>query len=384
MKHTPYTVVSIITKLELGGAQKVCLTLFHGLHHNNHTAFLISGNEGTLVNNVIDNPQVILLPSLKREVGLKTIVQECKAFMHLIRVLRSLKKKNPDLLVHTHSTKAGLIGRWAAFFAGIRHRVHTVHGFGFHPHQSWIPWLLTYVLELITSFITTHYVCVSSADMQTGSRLFPFFARRSSIIRAAVDWETFYQPARSLTPFPADTQPFIFGTVSCFKKQKNLFDLLYAFEWVHQQNPRTRLELVGDGTLRPALESWIAEHNLAHVITLHGWQHHVAPFMMSWHVFVLSSLWEGLPCAVVEARLLKLPVLSYDTGGIRDVIHSNKNGFLYPQKEWRSLAKGMLTLSQQPILYQALQASPDDLQEFHDQTMIKKHIELYSSLISSR
>ena len=59
--------------------------------------------------------------------------------------------------------------------------------------------------------------------------------------------------------------------------------------------------------------------------------------MLNWHAFVLSSLWEGLPCAIVEARLLKLPVLSYNTGGIRDVIQHGKNGYLYHQKDWQKL-----------------------------------------------
>ncbi len=176
-----------------------------------------------------------------------------------------------------------------------------------------------------------------------GSRLFPRFTRKHSIIRAAVEGEQFYQPAVAVS-IPSSTQPFIFGSVSCFKPQKNLFDLLSAFERVYAHEPRARLEIIGDGVLRPHIEQWVCERNLERVITLHGWKQLVAPIMKTWHTFVLSSLWEGLPCVVVEARLLRLPVISYDTGGICEVITDQENGLLYKQGDWHGLSHGMLRM----------------------------------------
>jgi len=211
-------------------------------------------------------------------------------------------------------------------------------------------------------------------------RLFPRFTTKHSIIRAAVDWDQFYQPARKVTPFPKKNQPFIFGTVTCFKKQKNLFDLLNAFKLVQQKNPSVALEIIGDGILRPQLEAWIAQHNLKKNITLLGWQKSVAPFVMNWNAFVLSSLWEGLPCAVVEARLLKIPVLSYNTGGIHDIIIHGENGFLYEQKDVKNLAEGMLSLMLNKKLYGKLQTYDDDLSDFNNQQMVQQHIDLYHKL----
>lgn len=232
----------------------------------------------------------------------------------------------------------------------------------------------------MTSFITTHFVCVSSEDVKTGIKLFPRFAQKHSIIRAAVDTQQFI-PAKKCAAFPLQNTPFIFGTIACFKKQKNLFDLLTAFAHVHAKQPNTRLEIIGDGTLRPQIEAWIKNHNVAEFITLHGWQSSVAPIMLTWHAFVLSSLWEGLPCAIIEARMLKLPVLSYNTGGIHDVIISGENGFLYSQGNWHDLAQGMLSLTHNPNLYTKLQHYPDDLHDFDTQHMIKEHLELYKDLV---
>jgi len=374
-------VLYIITKLELGGAQKVCISLFDGLQLNGHESFLISGDDvGPLKKNVEENPHVILLKNFKREISIKKIFLEIKNFFDLIKQIRKIKHQNPHIIIHTHSTKAGLIGRWAAFFAGVKKRVHTVHGYGFHAHQNKLAWLITYFLELITSFVTTHYVCVSSEDVKTGIKLFPRFAKKHSIIRAAVDWNQFYIPAKKLTEFPEHKKPFIFGTVSCFKKQKNLFDLFKAFEYAYSQNHNIKLEVIGDGHLRPEFEKWISAHDLENRIILHGWQNKVAPFMIEWNAFAMSSLWEGLPCAVVEARLLKLPVLSYKTGGIHDVIINGQNGFLYKQGNWQELARGMLAISANRYLYQKLQSYNDNLKDFNDQQMLKQHLNLYKQL----
>ncbi len=374
-------VLYIITKLELGGAQKVCLALKKGLEEAGHTCPLISGSTGKLADTVKESSHVYLLDSFTHDVSLLAPLKELKNFFSLIKHIKKLKKQFPDLIVHTHSTKAGIVGRWAAFFARIKHRFHTVHGYGFHKHQNRFVWSAIYLCELATSLITTHFICVSSEDVKTGIYLFPGFAHKHSIIRAAVDWEQFYQPARVAAPFPQVSTPFIFGTVACFKKQKNIMDLFQAFQLVHNQHPNARLEVIGDGALRPQFENWIIHNNLTDAITLHGWQDKVAPFMINWHAFVLSSLWEGLPCAVVEARLLKIPVLCYNTGGIHDVIMHGENGFLYPQGNIKALADGMLELTKNQKLFHKIQGFTEDLSDFDQQQMIQQHLDLYQKLL---
>ncbi len=378
MKKKEIQVLYIITKLELGGAQKVCLSLLENMQSSGHTSFLISGNQGTLTKIVAEKNNIILLDTFTREVGIRTIFQEIKTLFSLIAHIRKLKKKYPHLLVHTHSTKAGLLGRWAAFFAGVSKRIHTVHGFGFHPYQTKIGWLINYVLELLTSFITTQYVCVSSFDVKTGIRLLPRFAQKHSIIRAAVNQHTFI-PAQRCKIEKTD-EPFIFGTISCFKKQKNLFDLFEAFKLCKQQNPQVKLEVIGDGHLRADLEEWIAKNHMQENIILHGWQTNVSTYLKKWNAFVLSSLWEGLPCSVIEARLSQLPVISYDTGGIHDVIYHGQNGLLCKPKQIEKLAQQMFQLSTNQTLITKLQSYTDDLSDFDKNAMIKQHIKLYQSI----
>lgn len=378
-------VVYIITKLELGGAQKICLTLFNNIERfnnieSNFDAYLISGKEGFFLDQVIDNNNAILFENLKREVSLLNVFNEIKFFCKLIAKLRKIKKQYKKVIVHTHSTKAGILGRWAAFFAGIKTRIHTIHGFAFHENQNKISWSIIYIIELFTSLITTHFVCVSDKDAQTGSKLFPKFGKKYTIIRAAIDYEKFYEPNYIPAKFTNENQLFIFGTISCFKPQKNLIDLLEAFKFVNANNQNTKLEIIGDGDQRKFLENWISQNNLENSIVLHGWQTDVRTFLKSWNAFVLSSLWEGLPCSVVEARMYKLPILSYDTGGIKEVVINDKNGFIYNQKDYKSLALGMLEISNKQELYYKLQNFNDNLYEFKDSYMIEQHKNLYINL----
>jgi glycosyltransferase involved in cell wall biosynthesis len=371
------TVLYIVTKLELGGAQKVCLSLFEGLRALQHTTLLISGTEGVLHASVDGKEGVYLIPEFKREVSVRGMVNELYAFYKLWKTIRLLKKRYPHLVVHTHSTKAGLVGRWSALFAGVKKRIHTVHGFGFHPYQNKLAWFVHYSLELITSFITTTYICVSSADMQTGSRLIPWFKRKATIIRAAVDDQRF-SAARPIEKIPSENDLFIIGTVSCFKQQKNLTDLILAFVQAYSINPLVRLEIIGDGIMRPDLEQLIQEQQIDDVVTLLGWQEDVASHMSRWHLFALSSLWEGLPCAIVEARLMKLPVVCYNVGGISDIIVDRKNGFLIPSGDYTALAQKIVVLSKDEQLYKSMQNnSHDQLDSFKLHAMIQEHTKIY-------
>jgi glycosyltransferase involved in cell wall biosynthesis len=155
---------------------------------------------------------------------------------------------------------------------------------------------------------------------------------------------------------------------------------LQAFKTINNQYPHTRLEIIGDGHLRNALETWIEHHHLQTAVTLLGWQDDVAPYMKQWDCFVLTSLWEGLPCAIIEARLLKIPVISYNTGGIKDVIFHGQNGLLIPQKDIERMVDAMVRLIHDESLYNAFVAYNDDLSEFDTSAMIKNHTDLYTRL----
>ena len=102
--------------------------------------------------------------------------------------------------------------------------------------------------------------------------------------------------------------------------------------------------------------------------------------MKTWHAFALSSLWEGLPCAIIEARLSHLPVISYDTGGIHEIIINNENGLLLQKGNWKELALGMKRIMHEHNLYRKFQRYTDNLNDFDTTHMIQEHIQLYRQL----
>lgn len=379
--HNSPHIIYIITQLELGGAQKVCLNLIKGLSDKGIAVTLISGAEGPLVKETTHFKSVYLLNSLKNELSLQK--NDFITFFELIKIIKKIKKENPHVIVHTHSTKAGIFGRWAAFFAGAKKRIHTVHGFGFNNYQSKARWLIIYFLELITAIITTKFICVSQKDRDEGAKLFPHFQKKSLIIRAAVDYKTFYKPSFNISYTPKNE--IIIGSISCFKPQKNLFDLLKAFESARtllavMHGISCRLQIIGDGTQRTQLEEWIIDHHLTQYITLLGWQHDVKPWLQTWDIFTLSSLWEGLPCSVIEARLSKVPVVAYNVGGISEIIIPEKNGLLIEPGNWQNLSTAFITLASDQKLLHTLGIHEDNLVAFSNSFMIAKHYNFYHAL----
>lgn len=382
-------VVYIITKLELGGAQKVCLSLIEGLQkQSSSSCSLISGSQGPLIASTKAFNSVYLLDSMQREVGIgfKKIFNEVTTFISLIKILKKIKNQFPHVVVHTHSTKAGILGRWAAFFCNIKTRIHTVHGYGFHDYQSSIAWSVIFLLEYITSLITTHFVCVSNHDRVIGIKLFPKFEAKSSIIRAAVQDEKFYPSIRD-TKNCTNEKEIIIGTISCFKPQKNLLDLLQAFYFVRSNltkplQKKIRLQIIGDGIARPELEAWIVQHKLGTHVDLLGWQNDVAQWMKNWHIFALSSLWEGLPCAIIEAQLCGIPVVAYNVGGINEVIKDAINGFVVEPKNWKMLGEKIIEAIDLQENSNNLRSHDGTLDLFKNSAMIASHIKLYDNFVA--
>lgn len=390
-------VVYVITKLELGGAQKVCLSLFERIAQLGGKTILISGSEGTLVSEVKKKykpDDLYLLKSLTRELSIFGLFREVKAFWEILFTLRKIKKKYPgrEIIVHTHSTKAGLMGRWAAWAARVSQIVHTVHGFGFHPYQRRTYWLANYIFEYLTSFITDKYICVSEHDRSVGQKYIYQFSKKSEVIRAAVAWDVFSGAARAERE-PVTSKKFVIGSISCFKPQKNLSELFRAFAILKNQyegDYEIALELVGDGLQRKELERLAKRLDIAQNIRWWGWQKNTSKLralMENWDLFSLSSLWEGLPCSVIEARLLGIPVACYDVGGIREVIQKPSDGVLIRPGDYYALAQYFREqLDKKEI--GAQKESERELEKigayrqlapFSDQVMALQHWELYQN-----
>jgi glycosyltransferase involved in cell wall biosynthesis len=347
-------VFHVITKLELGGAQKVTLMTLERLPRERYELGLVTGPEGLLVDwaNRIPDLKRVWLPSLVREVR---PLEDLAAFFSMFRLFR---REKPHV-VHTHSSKAGILGRWAAKLAGVPLIFHTAHGFGFNDFQRPAAKRFYVWLERVTSKITTRLVVVSFANANKGEENGVFKRGDWILCRDAISVSEFMQDGprrRKLAEWNIPADKLVVGMIACLKPQKSPVDFVDVAARVLQQNSRAHFVLAGDGELRPEVERRIQEHKIGKHFTLLGWQTDMPEVYRNLDIVVLTSLWEGLPCVFSEAMAGELPIVATNVDGAREAIVHEDNGFLHEPHDIEGMADSVLKLLQSPELRQTMGA----------------------------
>lgn len=380
------TVCHVITKLELGGAQEVALHAVSHLDRSRYHPILVTGPGGFLTDEArrLSGVEVIVIPTLVREIS---PVNDCVALLRLIALFRRLR----PTIVHTHSSKAGLLGRWAAWCARVPVVVHTIHGYGITPAQSrWLRSLLI-LLERVTGWMTSHWIAVAQADVRTG-RAWKLFGDNVSVVRPGIDPQPFFAPIedgarrRLREEFGAGPEHELIGTVACLKPQKAPEDFVAVAKLVCDVRPNARFVLVGDGELRPRVELLIRECGLAGRVQLAGWRRDVPAVMQALDAFLLTSHWEGLPRVLIEARTVGLPVVATRVGGAEEVVAGMDESRLCRAGDVAALAESVeRLLESRPEPARSARPPTKALpQEFHIGEMVKQYESLYDRLLAGR
>ena len=380
------TICHIITKLELGGAQEVALYAVCHLDQTRFRPVLMAGPGGLLTEEARRLPGVetIIVPSLGRRIH---AISDLVAFLHLLRLLRRVK----PAIVHTHSSKAGILGRWAAWCAGVPLILHTVHGFGITPAQPrWLQQLLI-VVERITGWITTHWVVVAAIDEGRGRR-WGLFNANVSVIRPGIDPRPFQQPPdpaarrRLREEFGAGPDEMLVGTVACLKPQKAPEDVVAVAALVCSRLPKTKFVVIGDGALRTRIQALINQRGLHERVRLAGWRRDVDRAMGSFDALLLTSHWEGLPRVMLEAASAGLPIVATKVGGVEEAVVHQERTRLYEPGDIAGLAEGVEILLER----RRTERTPPTTEshqlpkEFHIEEMVKQYQSLYDNLLSQR
>jgi glycosyltransferase involved in cell wall biosynthesis len=276
-------------------------------------------------------------------------IQDITALFSLVRLFRREKPQ----IVHTHSSKAGILGRWAARIAGVPVIFHTVHGFGFNDFQKPLVKNIYIWLERITARITTKIVVVSRANAEKGEKHRVFKRGDWILCRAAISVSEFMQPEPrrlKLAEWGIPENKLVVGMIACLKPQKSPVDFVDVAAAVLKQSSQVHFVLAGDGELRPQVERRIEEHGISAHFTLLGWQTDMPEVYRNLDVVVLTSLWEGLPCVFSEAMAGDLPIVATNVDGAREAIVDGDNGFLHEPHDIQGMAKSVLKLLQDPEL----------------------------------
>ena len=345
-------VFHIITKLELGGAQKVTLLTLERLPRDRYELGLITGPEGILVGwaNQIPDLTRFWIPNFVRE------VRPIQDSITLLKLWRLFRRERPDI-VHTHSSKAGILGRLAARLAGVPVIFHTYHGFGFNDFQPRLIKTLYIWLERITGRVTNQTVIVSYANAKRAEDSGIVRNNDWILCRDAISLEQFMQPGPRRTKLREWNVPenrVVAGMVACFKPQKSPLDFVEVAARVLKETDRVHFIMAGDGELRPAIEARIRDLGISSHITLLGWQKDMPEVYRNLDVVVLTSLWEGLPCVFSEAMAAGLPIVATQVDGAREAIIDGDNGFLHGPHDVEGMAKSVLKLVENPALREAM------------------------------
>ncbi len=376
-------VCHIITKLELGGAQKNTLYTVLNLDPALFETYLISGEEGILDPEAVEKlgEKAIFIRTMKREIN------PIYDFLSLIKIAIVLRKIEPQI-IHTHSSKAGILGRWAGFFAGVKIRIHSIHGFGFSPFHKFFVRLLFIFLERLTSLVTTHFICVSKNNLLEGIRLKIIKEGKVSVIRSGFEIDRFFNVGvdkiykKKELGIPMGKK--VIGIAACFKPQKAPLDFVKIAKKLRNYRDDLHFIMIGDGELRKKIEEEIIQSGLKENFSLLGWRKDVEEIFKIVDIFVLTSLWEGLPQVIPQAYATGVPMVVSEVDGNKEFVEDGINGYTFKPHDIEEASSKILKLIEADDLREKFVIEGrKKLREFDVNLMVKLQEDLYRRLLDS-
>jgi len=382
-------IVHIITRLIIGGAQENTLLSCQGQHQRGHDVTLITGPalgpEGSLLNQARSGGyRVIVVDEMRRA------ILPLKDWRTLRRLTVLLQEIQPDI-VHTHSSKAGILGRRAARRAGLGAVVHTVHGLAFtastHPLLNWV----YKILERQAAPLTSRIVCVADAMRDQSLAAGVGVPEQYVTIYSGMETEPFVHPPtprqqvrRDLGFSDAD---IVIGTIARLFDLKGHDDLLDVAGHLCRQFPTVRFLWVGDGTLRGRFEARMHEMGLRKRFVLTGMvsPSRVPELTGAMDILVHPSRREGLARALPQAALAGIPSIAYDIDGNREAVIDGKTGLIIPPFDSGQLGLAISILVEKPELRQQMGQAGREfaLARFDAAVMVEALERLYHEILEA-
>jgi glycosyltransferase involved in cell wall biosynthesis len=348
--------VRIIARLTVGGAaQQVCM--LHEKLHPEFDTYLITGSlaegEHDLSYVLSSERNVTRLPRMSREISL---LGDALTFWKIYRLLRKVRPS----IVHTHTAKAGALGRFAARLAGVPVIVHTYHGHIFHGYFSRFASGLFMSIERALARISTRIIVISESQLQDlalNYRIAP--TEKFSVIYNGFDLEQFVegdrQQARSALGIARDE--FVVVWAARLVPVKDVDLLAAVIKKAMEKNPKFRFLVVGDGVERGKLESLTQG---CRNVNLLGWQTDMKKIWQAANVALLTSRNEGTPTALIEAMAAGAPFVATNVGAVQDIAIGQMREL--PDQMGLQAANGFLTARTPEALLYCLETLANDEQ----------------------
>ena len=390
-------VLHIITRFDKGGsAQNTYLTLL-GLKKGNFKSSLISGlsfesemKQEEIKANIKDiqrlkseNIKFIKCPSLVRRIN---ILKDLKAFFDIWRII----KKNGPLIVHTHTSKAGLLGRLAAKLAGIPIIIHTPHGHVFFGYFRPFKTKVFIILEKLAARITDKIVALTNKERDDYILFKIADEEKFAVINSGVELNKFKElPFNENRNFKKELgipeNSLTIGTVGRLEPVKGHEFLVKAAKHIIPKYPDSIFIFTGDGYLKQNLEKKAFDLGIKENIIFLGWRDDVPKIISIFDIFVLPSLNEGMGRVLVEAMALGKPIVASGIGGIPDLVAHGKNGFLIPPKNPKELAKYIQVLLEDKDKRKKMGLAGKEMaSNFSEEKMVERIDNLYKKLLNQK
>ena len=383
-------VTHVITRLIVGGAQENTIASVLGLHRRFHVdVSLISGPtagpEGTLEPTLADMPnRLTIVPTLVRP------IQPWKDWLAWRRLIALFRKSRPDV-VHTHSGKAGILGRLAARRAGVPVVVHTIHGPSFGPFQGRVANAIFLTAERVAAPATTHFVVVANAMTRQYLAVGIGTPAQYTRIFSGFDLQPFLTARNDLSlraRYRIEPGDVVIGKIARLFELKGHDALLAAAPAIVAQCPAAKFLLVGGGPWQDRLQERARAIGLADNFVFTGLvpPAEIPALIGMMDVLVHLSEREGLPRALPQALAAGKPVVAFDRDGAGEVCIDGETGFLVEPGNLTQFTERVVQLSRDPALRARLGRRGRSLVKecFGVDKMVEDLYRLYQRLLQPR
>lgn len=384
----PVRVLHIITRLIVGGAQENTLLSVEGLDR-------LPEYEATLVTGVDNGPEGDLLERAHRTTKLVIVAElgrninpfaDFIAFWKLYRLIRNGRYH----IVHTHSSKAGVLGRLAARLAGTPIIVHTLHSLVFHDYQPWLVNRLWWAVKKLCAPLTDHFISVSNIISRKAIAAGIDRAEKFSTVYSGMELDWFLNaqvdPLAIRREFGIPEDSLVVGKIARLFSLKGHDQLMDAAPEIVRRHPTVRFFLVGDGVLQDHLRSRASAAGILDNFIFAGLvpRERIPEMISVMDVLVHTSLREGLARVLPQALAMGKPCVSFDIDGAPEVVIDGETGYLIRPGDADGLADAVSTLLDDPQSRERMGSAGRRRVDpaFRAETMVREIAALYRMLIA--
>jgi glycosyltransferase involved in cell wall biosynthesis len=388
---TKIKILRVIARLNIGGPAIHTILLTEGLNESGFETCLVSGKVSSAEGNMSylakerDVP-FIVIPELGRDIRLWP---DIVAFWKLFWMFR---REKPDI-VHTHTAKAGALGRCAAVLSGVPIRVHTFHGHVFEGYFNPVKARVFIAMERFFAKFTDRVIVVSDIIKKELCDDFNIAAStKTSVVKLGLELDKYRNAAGTKGKFRKELgisdKVILIGIIGRLTAVKNHRMFLEAVRLLKEERPELEAKflVIGDGEIRDDLKTYAASSRVDDRVVFLGWRKDMENIYADLDMVVLTSLNEGTPLSLIEAMAAKRPVVATAVGGVPDLVKNRETGLLVESNNSAQLKEAILMLLSDEALRGALgdRASEYVRDRYSKERLVSDMKNLYKELLEAK